>query len=109
MDSVDVNVGGAAVIADLKISKTDGLTSAVPGSTVTYTIVVENDASSLSNVVGATVEDIFDPTYFDVANVSWTCAITTGTGACGTPGPAAGNIVNTTTVDLNVGAAATWQ
>jgi len=107
MGTVDVNVGGAVVTADLQISKTDGLTNAVPGSPVTYTIVVTNDAGSPSDIVGAVVEDIFDPTFFDVPNVSWTCAITSGTGACGNPGPVLGDIVNET-VDLNIGSSATF-
>jgi len=54
---------------------------------VTYTIVVSN--AGPSNVVGAPVADTFNPAFFAVASVSWTCAIT-GTGACGAAsGPAA--------------------
>ena len=106
MDSIDVNAGGILLNADLRISKTDGVTSAIPGSTVTYTITVTNDAASTDDVVGLTVEDIFDPVFFDVANVSWTCAITVGTGVCGSPGPVLGDIAST--VDLTVGSAATF-
>src|SRR4029077_3571588 len=38
--------------ADLSVTKTDGQTSAVPGTPVTYTIVVRNDGpSTLSRVI----------------------------------------------------------
>ena len=42
--------------ADLSIAKTDGLTSAVPGTNVTYTITVTNNGPS--TVTGATVSDV---------------------------------------------------
>ena len=106
MDSVDVNVGGQIVLADLQITKTDTSTTAVPGSPVIYSIVVSNDAGSPNDVVGAVVEDLFDPAIFDVPNVSWTCTITSGSGVCGSTGPVLGDI--NTTVDLNVGSAATF-
>jgi uncharacterized repeat protein (TIGR01451 family) len=45
-------------VADLQITKDDGVTEAVPGETVSYTIVVTNPGPS--NVIGATVADTFD-------------------------------------------------
>ena len=50
--------------------------------------------------------DTFDPSIFDVASVSWTCAITSGTGSCAAPGPNSGDIA--TFVDLNASAVATF-
>ncbi|HLX64913.1 MAG TPA: PKD domain-containing protein [Planctomycetota bacterium] len=43
--------------ADLQITKTDGVVSAVPGTPVTYTIVVTN--AGPSDVIGASVADVF--------------------------------------------------
>jgi len=48
--------------------------SAVPGQSVTYTIVVSN--AGPSDVVNAAVADTFNPALFNVAGVSWTCAVT---------------------------------
>ena len=42
-------------VADLAITKTDNVTSAAPGTTVTYTVVASNNGPS--DVVGATVTD----------------------------------------------------
>ena len=42
--------------ADLSISKTDGATTAVPGTNITYTITVTNNGPS--TVTGATVSDV---------------------------------------------------
>jgi uncharacterized repeat protein (TIGR01451 family) len=58
---------------DLEISKTDGLSSAVPGQTVTYLITVRNLGQV--PVAGATVTDSF-PAAFQ--GVSWTCAAAGG-------------------------------
>ncbi len=91
-----------SVTADLSITKTDGVVSAVPGQSVTYTIVVANNG--LSDVVNAAIADAFDPTKFNVGAVSWTCAVT-GTGACGAAS-GTGNIA--TTVSLTSGSSATY-
>ena len=48
-----------APTVDLAITKTDGVISVAPGSTVTYTIVVTNNGPS--GVTGATVTDVFPP------------------------------------------------
>jgi aldehyde dehydrogenase (NAD+) len=45
------------LVGDLSITKTDGKTSAIPGTAETYTIVVSN--SGPSNVVGAVINDTF--------------------------------------------------
>jgi uncharacterized repeat protein (TIGR01451 family) len=88
---------------DLVTTKTDGVVTAVPGTDLVYTIQVQN--AGPDPVSAASVTDTFNPAIFNILNVGWTCAITTGTGACGAAsGP--GNIA--TTVDLNAGAVATY-
>src|SRR5262245_14361106 len=89
----------ASRIAELVIGKSDGLTSVLAGTSLTYTIVVSNLGPT--NVVGATVADTFPGTAL-LQNVSWTCATTAGTATCGT---ASGTGDIATTVDLPVGAA----
>jgi uncharacterized repeat protein (TIGR01451 family) len=46
--------------ADLQITKTDGVTTAVPGESVTYTVVARNLGPSA--VTGATIADPFPGT-----------------------------------------------
>jgi uncharacterized repeat protein (TIGR01451 family) len=87
--------------ADLAITKTDNRTTIPAGSQTTYTITVTNNGPS--NITGAQVIDTILAT---LTNVTWTCAITTGTGACGAAS-GSGNSINTT-VDLNNGAVATY-
>lgn len=58
--------------ADLSITKTDGVTSATPGTSVTYTIVTSNAGSS--DVTGASVTDTF-PTGL---TCTWTCSASAG-------------------------------
>jgi uncharacterized repeat protein (TIGR01451 family) len=94
--------------ADLAITKTDGVTTATAGGSVTYTIVASN--AGPSNATGATVADTFPA----VLTATWTCA-GAGGGTCTAAG--AGNIndaVNlpsggsvTYTVSATVSAAAT--
>ncbi|MEN8162870.1 MAG: hypothetical protein ABFS37_01970 [Acidobacteriota bacterium] len=81
--------------SDLAITVSDGQTEAVPGTYVTYDIVVANDGPN--EALGATVTDTFPP---ELLGCSWTCVGTSG-GVC-TPGPVAGHISDT--VDLPVGA-----
>ncbi|WP_224372498.1 Ig-like domain-containing protein [Hyalangium versicolor] len=79
---------GAAVAAlplclpsDLGITVTDGVTSIIPGNTVTYTITVTNNGPNA--VTGASVTDTFPAA---LTGVGWTCApaaactTTSGTG-----------------------------
>jgi uncharacterized repeat protein (TIGR01451 family) len=56
-------------VADLSITKTDGVTSAVQGGTITYTIVASN--AGPSDVTGATVSD---PLPAQLSAATWTCS-----------------------------------
>ncbi|MEO8195467.1 MAG: hypothetical protein ABI689_01965 [Thermoanaerobaculia bacterium] len=69
--------------ADLAISKTDGVATAVPGESTTYTLVASN--AGPSHAPGTTVTDLFPAGLA----CSWTCAGMSG-GACTASGP--GNI-----------------
>ncbi len=91
-----INVSAAAV-ADLSITKTDGVASAVPGGSVTYTIVASNGSATAGN--GATVADTF-PTSLAC---NWTCA-GAGGGTCTASG--SGNVNDT--VNLPAGASVTY-
>ena len=77
--SQPVELNGRIVVlqADLEIAKTLTTTNLIAGGEISYTITVTNNGPS--NVTGATVTDTF-PT--QIVNATWTCAITTGTGAC---------------------------
>ena len=81
--------------SDLAVTVTDGQSEVVPGTTVTYDIVVTNGGPD--DALGATVGDVFPP---ELTGCSWTCVGTSG-GVC-TSGPVAGDISDT--VDLPVGA-----
>ena len=85
---------GRGATADLAITKSDGVTSAVPGQSVTYTIAVTN--SGPSDVTGATVTDTLPAA---IASATWTC-LASGGGTCIASG--AGSIGDT--VSLPVGA-----
>ncbi|MEQ1862398.1 MAG: SdrD B-like domain-containing protein, partial [Chthoniobacteraceae bacterium] len=84
--------------ADLAITKTDGVTTAVPGGSVTYTIVVSN--SGLSDVIGATVADIFPAA---LTSVTWMSA-----GAGGGSGTLSGSGDINDTVNLPAGGSVTY-
>ncbi len=83
--------------ADLSITKTDGVTSATPGGSVTYTIVASN--AGPSNAPGSTVADTFPATL----TCTWTC-VGAGGGTCTASG--SGNINDT--VNLPSGGSATY-
>jgi uncharacterized repeat protein (TIGR01451 family) len=83
--------------ADLAITKTDGVTSATPGGSVTYTITASN--AGPSNATGATVADTFPASL----TCTWTCA-GAGGGTCTASG--SGNINNT--VNLPSGGSVTY-
>ena len=83
--------------ADLAITKTDGVTSVVPGGTTTYTIVVTNTGPG--DAVGATVSD---PLPAAISSATWTC-VPSG-GSCTASG--SGSINDT--VNVPVGAALTY-
>lgn len=83
--------------ADLAITKTDGVTSATPGGSVTYTITASN--AGPSNTIGATIADTFPASL----TCSWTCTGTSG-GTCTASG--SGNINDIT--NLPAGGSTTY-
>ena len=99
-DATDTDTAGAA-IADLWITKDDGLGSYTPGSSVTYTVVVGNDGPS--SITGATVTDILS-TIPQITGFSWTC-VGAGGATCAA-GPSAVDINDS--VDLPAGGTATY-
>ena len=84
---------------DLSITKTDGVTTVVPGTADTYTIVVTN--SRPEHATGATVADTF-PAY--LTGATWTATATGG--ATGFTASGSGNINDT--VNLPVGSTITY-
>lgn len=101
-DTDDNNASEQTVVttADLAITKTDGVTTAIPGyDTLTYTIMATNTTGP-SAVTGASVSDAF-PTEL---TCTWVCTPSSGT-SC-TAGPVSGDISDV--VDLPVGASATY-
>lgn len=90
-----------APAADLAITKTDGVTTATPGLTTTYTLVASNAGPTA--VTGATVADTFPAA---CASVSYT-SVAAGGATGHTAGPASGNI-NDTALNLPVGASVTY-
>ena len=84
--------------ADLSITKTDGVTTAVPGGTVTYTITASNGGPV--DALGSTVTDTFPAA---ITSASWTC-VGSGGGTCTANGT--GNINDT--VDLPNGGSVTY-
>jgi uncharacterized repeat protein (TIGR01451 family) len=83
--------------ADLSITKTDGVTSATPGGSVTYTITASN--AGPSNATGATVADTFPASL----TCTWTC-VGAGGGTC--TASSSGNINDT--VNLPSGGSVTY-
>jgi uncharacterized repeat protein (TIGR01451 family) len=73
-------------LADLSITKTDGSTTEIPGTPVTYTIVATNNSATVT-VNAATVADTFPAS---ITGVSWTCAASAGSSCI--VGSGAGNI-----------------
>ena len=84
--------------ADLAITKTDGVTTATPGGSVTYTITASN--AGPSNAPGSTVADTFPA----ALTGTWTC-VGAGGGTCTASG--SGNISDT--VNLPVGGSVTYS
>lgn len=89
--------GSGTCAANLAITKTDGVTTATPGGSVTYTIAASN--AGPNHVTGATVTDTFPA----VLTSTWTC-VGAGGGTCTAAG--AGNISDT--VNLPVGGSVTY-
>jgi uncharacterized repeat protein (TIGR01451 family) len=86
-----------AAQADLSVTKTDGVTTATPGGSVTYTITASN--AGPSNATGATVADTFPASL----TCTWTC-VGAGGGTCTASG--SGNIGDT--VNLPAGGSVTY-
>ena len=86
-------------LADLAISKTDGVSAVTPGQVVTYTIQVSN--AGPNPVTNATVADTFPAA---LASVSWTCSASAGSSCSAASG--SGNISRM--VNLLVGGTATF-
>ena len=84
--------------ANLGITKTDGVSTAVPGGSATYTITGSN--SGPTSVTGATVADTFP---VSCVSPSWTC-LGAGGGTCTAAG--SGNINDS--VNLPVGGSVTY-
>jgi uncharacterized repeat protein (TIGR01451 family) len=84
--------------SDLGITKTDGVATALPGSSTTYTIVATN--AGPAPVTGAGVADTFPAA---CTSVTWSC-VGAGGGTCTASG--AGNINDS--VNLPVGASVTY-
>jgi uncharacterized repeat protein (TIGR01451 family) len=97
-ESVPTTVSAGQPLADLSITKTDGVTTAVAGESVTYTITASN--AGPNPVSGATVADTFPA----VLTATWTC-VGAGGGTC-TTGPVLGNIADT--VNLPPGGSVTY-
>lgn len=96
----DVSVTACrALVADLAITKTDGVVSAVPGTSTTYTITASN--AGPDPVTGATVADTFPAA---CVSPTWTC-VGAGGGTCAASG--SGNI-NDATVNLPSGGSVTY-
>ncbi|HEY6942292.1 DUF7507 domain-containing protein [Dokdonella sp.] len=94
----DTDSDSASPLANLGIGKTDGATSATPGSPITYTIVATN--AGPGNVTGATVADAIPAT---ITGATWTAAY-----AGGASGPASGSGNINASVDIPVGGTATF-
>ncbi len=91
-------IAASSTFADLTISKTDGVAAVETGNPTTYTIVASNLGPSA--VVGATVTDTLPA---GLTGATWTC-VGAGGGVC--PASGSGNI--SASVDLPVGATATF-
>ncbi len=96
-----VTVDKVTVVADLAVTKTSAPNPYVAGSQLTYTVEVTNNGPS--PVVGAALSDAVPAA---LTGVTWDCAITTGSGACGSAA-GTGNSISTT-VDLASGSVATF-
>lgn len=91
--------------ADLSITKSDGVDTAVPGQPLVYEIVVSN--AGPADADDATVTDAFPPT---LQGVTWECTAAGGASCTGVdPGdPASGSGDLAETVDLPAGGSVTY-
>jgi len=89
--------------ADLSLTKTDGVAGVNAGSTVTYTIVVKNAATSTGASNGSIVTDTVPAV---ITSVTWTCGTPTLSATCGAAS-GSGNTISTT-ANLPIGATLTY-
>ncbi|MEP7337889.1 MAG: hypothetical protein ABI977_09095, partial [Acidobacteriota bacterium] len=94
-----IDTDNATVTADLSITKSNGATSVTPGTTTTYTIVINNNGPS--NVTGATVIDTLPVA---ISSATWTCTASAGSSCAAASGTGSLN----TTVNLLNGGVATY-
>ncbi|MFT4571523.1 MAG: putative repeat protein (TIGR01451 family), partial [Candidatus Binatia bacterium] len=94
----DTDVTTVPLVADLSITKDDGVTTYTAGDVLIYSIVVSNTGPS--DVTGATVLDAFTA---DITSATWACAVT-GAATCTASG--SGNIIDT--IDIAVGETVTY-
>lgn len=86
-------------LADLTLSKTDGVVEAVPGTSLTYTLVAGN--AGPSDVLQAELRDQVS----GLLSCQWSCS-SSGNAGCG-GGPTTGDLA--VLIDLPVGGVVTWQ
>lgn len=82
------NVNAGTLSADLGITKTDGVATATPGMSVTYTIVASN--AGPNDASNATVTDTFPGT----VNCSWTCSASAGSSCTAAGSGSINDLVN---------------
>ena len=96
VDSEDTDVDAEA---DLSLSNDDGVTTAIPGETVTYVIIASN--AGPSDAPGSTVSDVFPAA---CTSVAWTCSGANG-GSCTASG--SGNLSDA--VNLPAGSSVSYS
>jgi uncharacterized repeat protein (TIGR01451 family)/MYXO-CTERM domain-containing protein len=96
---INTTILAGATLADLSITKTDGVVNVIQGQPLTYTIVASN--AGPNPVVNAPVTDNFPA---NLANVAWSCVASAGS-SCGAAG-GVGNI--NTTASIAVGGTVTY-
>ena len=100
-DPTEIVPGTGSATADLTITKTNGVSSTVPGATVQYTLVVRNNGPDA--VQGAAV---IDPVPATLTDVIWICRASPGS-RC--PEPASGTGRIAVRVDLLSGGAVIFR
>lgn len=90
------------VVADLSITKNDGVTNVAAGQALQYDIVASN--AGPGPVVGAKVTDTIPA---QLTSATWTCFATSGGASCPTPSSGSGNI--SSTVNIPAGGSITFR
>src|SRR5438105_2062548 len=73
----------ASTGADLSVTKSDGVSAVVAGTSTTYTITLTNESGTETVPAGVVVEDAI-PARTDGSTTSGDCAVVTGTMTCTT-------------------------